>query len=410
MLTFLLAALVLPADARISLLDGKSHQGVVSSITNTEIRLTENGADQTLPLAEVLTIDFPGAVSQPSDEPQQILLRDGSTLFATAVTRTAKALSLDSVSPGRLEIDNAAVRAVRLKPDDPGLRDQWQTFLKRESEKDLLIVLKRDGSGLDFLQGIVSSLALDKAEFLFDDDTVSVPAERIYGVIFAAAKGAEAPRKPPMIVSTRSGNLLGAKSVALDAGQLRIESSWGSALTLPFDDITKIDLSGGRIQYLSDLIALEERFDGADPENSLLSIIDLDTQKLLFGPRRDSTMERDSKIRLRGREFPKGLCLHSRTEITWALDGQYSTLECLAGVDDEVAWNGKYSVSLTIKGDDKVLFEKLIASSEDPIPLQLPVEGVSTLSILVDFGDGESTCDWLDLADAKLILARDKSP
>jgi hypothetical protein len=410
MLTFLLAALMLPADARISLLDGKSHQGVVAAISTTEIRLNENGADQTLSLAEVLTIDFPSAVSQPAAEPQQILLRDGSTLFATAVTRSAKAVTFESTSLGQLEIDNAAVRSVRLKPDDPTFREQWETFLKRDSEKDLLIVLKRDGSGLDFLPGIVSSLALDKVEFLFDGDAVSVSAERIYGVIFAAAKGAEAPRKPPMIISTRTGNLLAAKTVSLDAGQLQIDASWGSMVTLPLEDIVKIDLSGGRIVYLSDLVALEERFDGADPENSLLAIIDIDTQKLLFGPRRDSTMERDSKIRLRGREFSKGLCLHSRTEITWALDGQYSTFECLAGVDDEVAWNGKYSVALTIKGDDKVLFEKLIASSEDPIPLQLPLDGISTLSIFVDFGDGESTCDWLDLADAKLILARDKSP
>jgi hypothetical protein len=410
MLTLLIAAIVLPADTRISLLDGKSHQGVVTAITTTEIRLNENGTDQTLPLAEVLTIDFNSAASQPSNEPQQILLRDGSTLFATSVIRSAKAVSFESTSLGHLEIDNSAVRSVRLKPDDPTFRDQWQTFLKRDSEKDLLIVLKRDGSGLDFLPGIVSSLALDKADFLFDGDAVSVSAERIYGVIFAAAKGSEPPRKPQMIISTRTGNSLAAKTVALVSGQLRIDSSWGNELTLPIEDIVNIDLSGGRIEYLSDLVALQERFDGADPEKSLLAIIDLDTQKLLFGPRRDSTMERDSKIRLRGREYSKGLWLHSRTEITWAIDGQYSTFECLAGVDDEVAWNGKYSVALTIKGDDKVLFEKLIASSEDPIPLQLPLEGVSTLSILVDYGDGESTCDWLDLADAKLILARDKSP
>jgi hypothetical protein len=410
MLTFLLAALVLPADARISLLDGNSYQGVLAAISNTEVRLSENGTEQSLPLAEVLTIDFPGAVSPPSEEPQQILLRDGSILFATAVTRSAKAISFESTTLGRMEIDNSAVHSVRLKASDPALRDQWETFLKRDSEKDLLIVLKRDGSGLDFLPGIVSSLAVDKAEFLFDGDAVSVSAERIYGAVFAATKGTEAFRKPHMTITTRTGNLLAAKTVALDSNQIRIDASWGSTVMLPIEDIVKIDLSGGRIQYLSDLVALEERFDGADPENSLLAIIDKDTQKLLFGPRRDTTMERDVKMRLRGREFAKGLCLHSRTEITWALDSQFSTFECLAGVDDEVAWNGKYSVSLTIKGDDKVLFEKLIASSEDPISLQLPVEGVSTLSILVDFGDGESTCDWLDLADAKLILARDKSP
>ena len=82
--------------------------------------------------------------------------------------------------------------------------------------------------------------------------------------------------------------------------------------------------------------------------------------------------------------------------------------EILAGIDDEVAFSGKHIVALKISGDGNVLFEKNISTTDDPLPLQLPLNGVSTLTILVDFGDNESTCDWLDLADAKLLIAKDK--
>ena len=87
---------------------------------------------------------------------------------------------------------------------------------------------------------------------------------------------------------------------------------------------------------------------------------------------------------------------------------RHGSLDCLVGIDDEVAYSGKHIVALKITGDGNVLFEKNIATTDDPLPLQLPLSGVSTLTILVDFGDNESTCDWLNLADAKLLIAKDK--
>ena len=155
--------------------------------------------------------------------------------------------------------------------------------------------------------------------------------------------------------------------------------------------------------------ALLERFDGIDPANSLFAgLIPPDQQKLLFGPQRNMTIERQSKLRLRGREFARGLCIHSRSELQWELKKQFSAMDCVVGVDDEVAFNGSHAVLLKIMGDDNVLFEKLIATSDDPLPLRLALDGVSKLTILVDFGDGSSVCDWLDIAEARLVIAKEK--
>ena len=155
--------------------------------------------------------------------------------------------------------------------------------------------------------------------------------------------------------------------------------------------------------------ALVERFDGIDPENSLFAgLIAPEQQKLLFGPRRNMTIERQTRLRLRGREFSRGLCIHSRCEMQWNLEKRFSAMDCVVGIDDEVAFNGSHAVALKITGDDNVLFEKLIATSDDPLPLRLALDGVSTLTILVDFGDGSSVCDWLDIADARLLIAKDK--
>ena len=82
-------------------------------------------------------------------------------------------------------------------------------------------------------------------------------------------------------------------------------------------------------------------------------------------------------------------------------------MECLIGIDDEVAFNGSHAVALKISGDGNILFEKLIDTTDEPLPLRLSVDGVSTLTVLVDFGDGSSVCDWLDIADAKLVIAKE---
>ena len=146
-----------------------------------------------------------------------------------------------------------------------------------------------------------------------------------------------------------------------------------------------------------------------DPENSVfVGLIAPEQQKLLFGPQRNMTIERQSKLRLRGREYAKGLCLHSRCEMQWALEKRFSSLECMVGIDDEVAFNGMHAVALKITGDGNVLYEKLIATSDEPLPVRFSLDGISTLTILVDFGDGSSVCDWLDIADARLVIAKDK--
>lgn len=396
----------------VSTLDGTNHRGTLVLISPDEVELQVDASSIKLPMTDIMLIDFPDTKSVVSDEPQVVGLFDGSQLNGSGVHRTAMGLTVSSATLGELKIASKHVRSIRLQADNPAYRSQWNTFLKRETEKDLLIVAKRDGSGLDFLAGVVSTIGADKTEFLLDGETVPVPAARVYGVIFATPSTETTQPADKMFgarVTSQKGDQFAASTVNFAGGSFEIETAWGQSLQAASVLIRSIDLSSGRVQYLSNLEPLEERLDGIDPEGSLLAgLIDKEEEALLFGPRRDTTMERTSRLRLRGREFSKGLCIHSRTEISWALDEKYTSLDSLVGIDDEVAFSGKHIVALKITGDGNVLFEKNIATTDDPLPLHLPLDGVSTLSIVVDFGDNESTCDWLDLADAKLLIAKDK--
>ncbi len=405
----LISGLLMPGEVRISTLDGQTKSGELTSISTENIVLKESGSETTFSVSDVMNVQFSEVKAAVSSEQQQATLADGSVINGLSATRNAKSLTLTTTSLGNLEIDNSSVRTIRLQPDNPAFRSQWNTFQQRASEKDLLIVAKRDGSGLDFLAGVVSAIAADKIDFLLDGDTVPVPAARVYGVVFAIEaneKGAPAEIK----LSTNQGDVVGVRLATFAGNMLTVETSWGQTLALTTDNVSQLDFSGGRLQYLSDLEPIEETFAGVDPEGSLLTgLISDEHQRILFGPRRDSSMEKQSKLRLRGKEYSKGLCLHSKTVVAWAIEKKYSSLDCVIGVDDEVAFNGKYAVSVKISGDDEVLFEKLIATTDQPIPVNVPLAGVSTLEVTVDYGDGDSTCDWLDLADAKLIVAKEQT-
>lgn len=403
----LLTALLAPADAKISMLDGQTHSGALTAVTQTDVEIAQDGAPVKLPIDDVMVIEFPATAAATSEETQMLFFTDGSQVHGTAIVRTAKSLTAQTALFGAVDTSVEAIHAVRLQAENSSFTQQWNTFLKRDAEKDNLVVAKRDGSGLDFLAGIVSNVTATQVEFLLDGETIPVPAERVYGIVFARTKKAATPAT--IQLTSVVGDVLSVKSITLEGDQFKAETAWGQTVSIASSSLQKIDLSSGRIQFLSDMPALAERFDGVDPENSLFTgLIDADQQKLLFGPQRNITIERQSRLRLRGREFTKGLCIHSKTEMQWDLEKRFSAMECLVGIDDEVAFNGSHAVALKITADGNVLFEKLIATTDDPLPLRLSLVGVSTLTVLVDFGDGSSVCDWLNLADAKLVIAKEK--
>ena len=270
----LLAILLAPIDSRISMLDGQTHSGTLTAISASAIEITENGAAVALPIDDVMAVEFPAIAPVVSEEPQVLLLTDGSELHGTSVARTAKSLTALTSLFGAIEVQVEKVHAVRLQAENPSYTQQWNTFLKRDSEKDNLVVAKRDGSGLDFLAGIVSNVTAESVEFLLDGDTIPVPAERVYGIVFGRqagskrdASGSDASIQLTSVV----GDVFKVKTIVLEADQLKTESSWGQMLSVPLKQLQKIDLSSGRIRFLSDMPALAERFDGIDPENSLFA-------------------------------------------------------------------------------------------------------------------------------------------
>ncbi|MDG1895943.1 MAG: NPCBM/NEW2 domain-containing protein [Fuerstiella sp.] len=406
-------------DARVSMLDGKSIEGEVVSL-DTEQVVLKTSAEQpvSVPIAHVIDVTFLHAADASSEkvvDGLEIGLVDGSEMLVSEIAASSAQVTANTADFGELKIPRRAVRSVRLQPMKDEFAAEWASYLQRDNATDLLIVAKRDGSGLDHLSGVVTSIGEKEVPFIRDGDEIPAPRERIFGIVFA--KGDQTTKTHGgLVLRLTQGHSIEAATATLESGEVVFGATWGQKLSVSVEHISTMDFSAGRIHYLSDLEPLSERYYGLEPvrqQTENLFSADADTRtglSVLWRMSRDCfPNDGKSLLTLRGQEYAKGLCIFPKAQIDYALDGQYTRLNAIVGVDDEVAFNQQKgrpptAVELRIEADGAEIFRQLIVAPDDPLPIDLKLKGISTLSLIVDFGDDSSTCDYLDLVNARLIV------
>jgi hypothetical protein len=108
-------------------------------------------------------------------------------------------------------------------------------------------------------------------------------------------------------------------------------------------------------------------------------------------------------LTLRGVEFPKGLGMHSRTEVEYDLADGFALFQATIGLDDAARNGGNvvYSVQL----DDKSVFTSGPVTGGQTVRALNPID-VSTakrLKLIVEFGQGGDIRDYANWCDAVLI-------
>src|SRR5205085_6940858 len=122
--------------------------------------------------------------------------------------------------------------------------------------------------------------------------------------------------------------------------------------------------------------------------------------------RRDVNLQ-GKALSVKGNNYAKGLAVHSRTALTYALDGQFETFKSLVGFDDDAGGQGR--VACRVLGDGKELFAKTdLRGDAAPENIDVSVAGVKQLTLEIDFGEHEDTGDRVIWANPKLLRASAK--
>lgn len=376
-------------------LSGEAVRGDLISLEPQQVVVATAAGRVTVELSRVSGLAVkPAASRRPALKPAVwVELADGSHIAAGNVVLRSGKVSV-TAGPGAvmLEVPASLVRWIRFQPETETLAAPWQKLVQSDYRADLLIT--RKGDVLDFYQGMVQGISDEVVDFVLDGERIAAKRAKVYGLVFHHPAGQKL-ADPLGLVIEWGGSRWPVSSISVQGDTFRWTTLGGVSISRPASVIERVDFSAGKIVYLSDL-----RPESAQWTPYIGLAAEPSGRAVLFGPRADRSLS-GGPLEMGGKVYPKGLAIHSRTELVYRLAEPFTRFSAVAGIDDRVRPRGH--VRLVIRGDEKVLFDAPISGTDPPRPLDLDIRGVRRLSILVDFGEELDLADHLDLCHARLV-------
>jgi NPCBM/NEW2 domain len=414
----LIAALMLTtatdADVSAKKLDGATLSGTLQSWQDGQLVLVTAAGSQQIAESELLSLErstpLPPAAGAETRKPI-VELVDGTTIPMAKYTASSNKASVVPLQHGPSEprpiaIPIGKLKSVRLQPMPESVVNQWTEALDSNSPSDLLVVFKRGGQSLDYLEGTIGQVTDEQVEFSHDGTKVQVNRDKVAGLVFYRANAA-ADETPRCVLSGEDGLSIHSATVRLDGSDLQITTSLGVNLRWPRAEISSADFSAGKLVFLSDLTPLAQSW------QPLVALPTSATRAVALGqPRFDHAAVggpltlwypdgEPSPTTGHAESFSKGIALRSRTEIVYRVPRGYSRFLATAGIEPATRASG--DVVLTLLGDDRSLVEHPVTGRDAPLPVELDVAGVKQLKIIVDYGKNLDTGDWLNLCNARFV-------
>jgi hypothetical protein len=387
LLTFLLLVSLSPA-AEVHTVSGKVLTGDLLSLTDKQIILGGTNGRTITPLSEVLKVDVQHESALPGGKYSDVELTDGTLLHCSRFILKGKDVELKlAASEQILKVPLAAVSYVLNNAEDPSTRQDWGKVLAKKGNQDILAI--KSNGALNALD-VTFGEGNEKGEIAFERESGGtrqkreIDPARLQGMVFVRSTNPDAPPSLCKIQDVNQ-NLFVAAKLELTAQGLVVVTVSGLKMELPKTALCGIDFNNGKVVFLSDLKPVEMIVKSRQGRKESVHL--------------DKNLE-NSALKLEETVYPKGLAIHSHTELVYALDGKYRHLEAVLGMDVMVGGNGQPVVK--VDGDGKELFTATVTRATKIQKLDIDVKGVKQLRIIVtssgifDFGD------HVDLADAKL--------
>jgi hypothetical protein len=372
-------------------LKGEKFKGDLVGLNDKEIVLRVNGKTVATPVEATLQLSFRAPVN-PNGPYSQVELTDGSVLRCSAVGFKGKDAVLTLVSGQTATVPMSLLSSVMHEANDVKLVAAWKELLgSTRRPYDVLVVKKASGS-LGFGEGTFYDASADGKTIEFKrqgrDEKDHFAIDKIHGLVFSRPPDPNMPGRLCEVFDSQGARLF-AKSVVFEGGKFVVQTQCGARIEYVADALATLDYSKGKLTYLSDVD---------------LSRVKLVQVGLLNAPefRRDRNPD-NGDLHLAGKRYEKGLSMHTRTEVTFDLEGEYREFKAVAGIDDNVSQGSDAPVVLRVEGDGKELLVLSVVRKDGAKPISLNIKDVQKLRLVVENSPGSlGLGSHLDLADAKV--------
>jgi hypothetical protein len=345
--------------------------------------------------SEILTLRRLERPSPPYPAGEQVILASGDRLPAQVLRLTGDRLRIraDLGHEHALALPLSAVSVIWLAPPDgTDYPDRLRRRLAAGRRRRDLVLL-RNG---DVVEGLLTGLERDgpvrvernKKEVRVDFrkvaalalgiDQVRPPRKAEAGARLVLANGARLTLAAPRPNGSRlTGTVAGAEA------------------SVPLERVQRLDLSRGRVVYLSDLKPRKY-----EPTAFLGTVR---WPLVRDGSVVDGT-DTGGDLRLGGGTYEKGLGMHSPCRVTFDLGGGYRRFEALVGLDDVTGRSGQVRLGVLVDGQARELgWDGELTWEAGPRSVRVNVERARELTLAVEWGRYADVQGHVNWVDARLV-------
>jgi hypothetical protein len=198
---------------------------------------------------------------------------------------------------------------------------------------------------------------------------------------------------PEVVVRLKAGDLLRGRLIGFAGEGLRLRTSFMGERVIAQNLLAALFPVGGALNEAGVCWLSSQK-----PEKSVHTPV-FDAQ---FPARYDATVD-GGDMRIHGLPFERGLGVHSRSELVYALDGAPRRFVALCGIDDET--NGRGGVLAKVLADGKEVWNSGELTAKDPAKLvNADLGNAKSLTLLVDYGaDNDDSGDHFDWGWASVM-------
>lgn len=316
----------------------------------------------------------------------RIYLAADEQLFGKVESLDDESLHLRTPWGDPLKVPLAYIKGIYMgQADHKESAESFARRLRNRGAEDLLLARSKDAEVVA-IGGIVETIEGDRLRFVFQEKPRTLALKQVEGLVFATRAEPERPAGLMARFSMAGGIVVSGEWTGLDAKAWKVKTPWGEALSLPAAEVQSVRFRGGQMTYLSDL------------EPSRVE------ETPFFGRRnpwrKDLTLS-GTPLKVDGRNYDRGVAVHSRTALTYELEGKYARFEAVVGFDETARGAGRVDCRI-FAGDKEIYANPDLRANAAPVRLSLPVAGVDRLRLVVDFGPDQDTGDRLIWANARL--------